>query len=327
MQPNSKDEFNTLTTVLKGNVDRFRYDAMKAHNEYSPSNRKLLRKVHPKAVFYIRCLDTHYPVLESLNRKKPYETMRSRIASGLVIGNKEATDITDKLYSERYERLIQQTTTALSRSSRRHATRILRLPSAQAKELLGHYKQATLYQDVARAYRVSIYDPHSPALLRLIKRWRIRRERRTLLRRDTKRIDAINTTLQQTDDEQGDLLRRIVSHNLEIVTLLGIRNEFVKKTVRQPNARRQLEQFEKAIKKFVHDQLDSYTSLNPDATLHQLGKRKQAIEHIIQDLILLDATKRNQLVLLFSEYRQLYVERESILAAQRDRDVYASRET
>jgi len=327
MQPYSKDEFDTVAAVLQDNVERFRYDAMKTYGEYSPTERGMLRKVRPKAAFYVRCKDSHYPVLESLNRDKPYATMRARIADGLVIGDKEATDITDKLYAERYERLVQETTAALPRASRRHAARILRLPSAQANELLDHYKQATLYQDVAQTHHVNAYDPHSSALSRLVKRWKIRRERQRLLHTDTERISAIESLLQKTDVEHGDLLRRIVSHDLEIVTLLGIRNEFMKKTARQSSARHQLEQFDKTVKKFTTEQVDAYIAKNPDATLRQLGEKKHAIEQIIQELLTLDTTKRNQLVLLFSEYRRLYTERESILAAQRDRDVYTNRET
>lgn len=327
MQPYSKDEFDTVAAVLRDNVERFRFNATGALSDYTPENRSLLRKVRPQAVFYMRCQDSHYPLLKLLNQDKPYATMRTRIAEGLAIGDKEATDITDRLYAERYEQLIQETIAVLPRTSKRHATRILRLPSARTQELLDRYKQATIYRDVARTFDVAIYDPHSSHLARYIQQRQIRQDRQQTRRLDAKNIAAIDATLQKTDDEHGDLLRRIVSHDLEIITLLGVRNEVAKKTARQPDVHDQLDQFDKTIKKFVHEYIDEYKTSRPDTTLYELSEKKHAIERIVHDLLALGATERNQLVVLFSDYRTLSMKRDSILFAQRDRDAYSNRET
>jgi hypothetical protein len=111
------------------------------------------------------------------------------------------------------------------------------------------------------------------------------------------------------------------------MTLLGLRQEFMKKITHHSGSRRQFDQFEKTIKTFVGKQVDLYVAQSPDASLHELGNQKHSLEQILQDLFALGNAHRNQLVMLFSEYRRLYSEREEIVTAQRARSMYIDRES
>lgn len=323
MKPYEKREFDTLVTLANANNEQFRYQASNAYTAYTRPDRRLLRRVRPAAEFYNRYQDVYQPTIRELGRKKPHDAMTTTIAKGLLVGDSVAADIVKNLYDNRYETLMQETIASLPHRSRLHAARILHMPTQQIESLLYHYHQAMLYTDVSHHLRIAVDDPVASLFSRVPSLWRIQRNRRKTVRIEKKRIATIDHELQKIDAQKGDLLRRIVSNQLELVTLLGLRNEFAKKAT--GSSRQQLEKFEKTTKKFMNQQIDAYMLDHPDANLRNIAHKKRTIEQLLQDIIALNNVERNQLLLTFSDYSRLYNERIALVDAQQARDEYINR--
>jgi len=325
MRPYSKQESDEIIHIAQENVEQFRHDAYLADRSYSRAERRLLQGIETKyqAAFYTRCKELYQPTTKSLQQKRPFEAMRAQMQKSLLIGKNQADNLTTDLYQMRQETLRRETVALLPRRAQKHARRILTLPPDQLEQLLEHYQQATLYREVATSLRVVTYDPHRSFISRLVRRYRIYRHRIRTLRKEKQRIKVIDRLLTKLDLETDNFLQRILSSEVELMEVLALRHEFEKKTKGQPSTpRRTLDRFEAMTKKFINKQLESYQAQCPDATLNDIGQRKNTLTQLLQDIFALRNTDRNWLVRRISEYTKLYDEKQSIVTAQCARQAY-----
>lgn len=328
MKPYEKREFDKLVTILQENVEEFRFEAARAYAAYTRANRRLLRRARPEVMIYQRFNELFKPTDKLLKRKQSYDATVTQLTKNLLISSIEADHIAHSLYENRQVSLITETIAPLPQRAQKGAATLLAMPANEIEQLLASYKQATLYQDAAAAFSIATYDRHRRLVPRAIARLRIQRQRKKQFRAEQKRITAIDRELQKVDERLGDLLRRMVSYELEIIEIAALRNTFSKKAVsaRGNSARKQLSEFEKTTTPYLDAQLKSYQAAYDTISLKQLASVKRGIERVLHDTFALSNGDLNRHVMAYSTYAKLFNEKQSILTAHNERQQFIDRQ-
>lgn len=328
MKPYDSTQFEKTVKIAQANIEEFRYEYARAHYALNRDERRLIQKISAMDVFYERYVEFYLPTLKTLRLKKPFDTIKSSLSKGLVLSATESKHLTEIIYQDRHEKLINDTVAPLSDNSQPHALTLLHIPEEQLTVILYHYRDVTLYQDVSKKVGYLAYDPYDSFLKRSITRWKINRNRKKTLRSEHRRLTQIDRRLHRIDKEKGDLIRRIVSNHLELMPVLSLRNEFIKR-VSQNNAtskKQSFEQFEKTIQSLMKKQIDTYAVENPDAIFTDFRSHKQQLEQLLYDTFTLSNSQSNALITDHSQYAKLYSEHEKITARQQARNAFIHRD-
>lgn len=307
------EELARLSSLATSNPELFRHEASQAAKAFSLEQRRWTNELENgtySAVDFYHTYEVQFrPLIEELNKLTARPVFVRTLRTSLGLGEVTAEALGTRLLDERKNQAIDEFIEGLKGKARWRAARILTMPTSEVDRCRATFETYALYLHVAKISNTIFVDVHAGTIPRLIQRFKAWRQRRTVTKNKALHLKKLQTKLREFEQAEGDLPGLIVEHGLDLMLVLGARQDYEK--ARKETVKDSLgtvRQFDISTKKLVENHMADYIRHYPKASVQQLNQEEASIKALLLRIFELDTTARNRLVVTISECRSLYEE-------------------
>ncbi|MFZ2545030.1 MAG: hypothetical protein WAW80_03565 [Candidatus Saccharimonadales bacterium] len=303
--------------------ETFRTQATTALRRLGRDDRKLLKGVASKEIAVYDILsawhDTLQPLLEQLESKRTDHVFRTSIKKLLILEEKtldtKINELIDSRISEARVSFIDKIYSTNS-DMRYNAMLLLQHPKYELDELLSRFTEYILYRKIAVDNNITLVDAHSWLIRRILNGIKVKRERNTALRNHQERLAYIDKRINELLSQNDGLLDAILKREWDLITIISIRNQYDKRinTLSKKDsasALKRLTLFEELTRKFRDDYVENVVTAK--TSLQTTRRLKEEVDTLLLKIFDLSTIQKNQLLIQSKEYRELAIERQSLL--------------
>lgn len=322
-----------ITDSFLTSIENFRSEATIAFKSHSSIERALLRNLETKNMTSYTVLamwnNKLRPLRHELLKKRSDESFRKLMSKHLILNESQTSDKIDNLVKERTAEVFKDFIYDIYPISkddqsdkfcnqRECAKNLLSLPEVKIDKIMNHQIEYILYKEVASKNGVSVVDAHSGIIRRLITSSRVRNEQKKAIRLEDERLSFISTRLAELSDMNDGLIGQILAKKWDLITILGIRNQYEKKVAELPtdkanNAIKRLAIYDKETQDFKNEQLEHIILSAEQSSLLTTRQITEEIDKLLLRIFDLTTIQKNQLLLQTKEHRELVAEQTTIL--------------
>jgi len=221
---------------LIANVEDFRSQATKAFNDYTVRQRTIIYQLGAKNIDSYGVLtawqDELLPKQQSLRKKRSDDAFSKLLTKNLLLKNNEIESKVDHIIQERETEILNNFIEKIYpiatdndsnkyTDQRQQATDLLSKPETEINEILNHYIDYLLYKEIADENHISVNDPHSSPIKRLISNSRIRSERKKTVIYQNERLIFIKNRLELLSKMNGGLVANLYEKKWDLIIRLN----------------------------------------------------------------------------------------------------------
>ena len=317
-----------ITDSAITNIELFRQQGKAALGLYSKHERKITAQLYKDVVDvydFLDMLETQLiPLRATLNSKRTNEAFKKALAKHTLQHPNEVQpaidlviDYSDNFHIDTFVRNNASLTTFHTEWLKEFvATKTIE----DVATLKKHYSDATLFKTVAMTHAITIIDPNSSPLRQSLDAFKIRRERRSTVSYENKRMRIISSRRSELNKLNDGLIPAIASFNWNLVEVLALRQEYEKKLSALPvddvlDDKRRLELFDTVTEKFKQ----KHTKHSVTASLESARQSSANLDTLLLRIFDLTVAQKNRLLADFKEYRDLGEEEVAITQARAQR--------
>lgn len=327
-----------ISTVLFS-VEKFRFDAEKAFDDFRLRERMLLNSLESKGISSYGLLSAWYeellPMQNTIKSKRTDDIFTKSLIDNLLMSPDEAGSEINRIVARRESDVLHDfiyriypiaddRKKDLYKNQRKIALKLLSRQESEINQIRNHRINYVLYKEIAKQNNVTVIDSQSSLLKRLWAKISINSERKKTIELEKKRLLQINSRLKVLSTIDGGLVAEIFENKIDLMIILGLRNQYEKKVGKLPkanskNAVKHLEIFDAETQKYKKDQIEKLTINSDQVSLESTRKITEYIDNLLLRIFDLTNIQKNKLLLYTKEYRELMQEKDSIIDIQNNR--------
>ncbi len=327
------------TDLATTDREAFRRAATSAYESFNVHDRVFIDKFESTSAtpydVLILWKDMLLPVSHTLRTKRSDLMFRNAMMKHLVLDTDEVQSTIHQVINMRESDAIRKFTVRLYpldkkkdtyRKQRAHIADLLLMFQQEIFDLKDRYVSYMMYKYVAQQQEMTIIDPYASFLKRAVAARRIRAERRNVIRAEQARLACIQLRIHELRTANGMLLGDILDMNVDLIVVLGLRNQYEKHIAKLPtsdaiSAAKRLAIFETETQTFREGYIDSATTDPVEVSLEITRSMTKSIDGLLLRIFDLPMMQKNQLLVHAKQYRELTRERADILQAQQTRSL------
>ena len=323
-----RDLIEQFSQKANSNREAFRNEARSYLKDLTPYKRKFIKSLRSKDTQPYDILtawrDEIVPSIDSLNQSRQSKVFYKSVAKHLYVSDSMSQMTVDDIVQHQIDRVEEEFVQQFDRRSVRYAVRrMLRMPTQEVEAIRSQYIMAKLASKVASESNIQLVDPHSSALNKLLARAAVRRERRRSLRSDARRLKQIARRLHEIQLIDSGIVGDIIRQEIDLMSVLAARASYEK---RLSNMSKDDAMDVATLQEIFYDETSQIRrkaiakiSGSSEMGLESIQDRTLATEQLIRRIFDLPITRKNKLLVLTKEHRELRQEHDDILRAQKNR--------
>ncbi|HCH34057.1 TPA: hypothetical protein DEW05_00795 [Candidatus Saccharibacteria bacterium] len=323
-----KKRLQEITDSAITNIELFRQQAKAALKQYSKRERKLLEQLHQdtsQPYDFLDQVETQLiPLRQALNAKRTNDSFKKTLAKHTLQRTSEVQPAVDLVidYSDNFhiETFVRNNSSLTSLHADWLKAFVTTMGIEEISSLKKHYSDAVLYRLVAANHAITIVDPNSGIVRRMLDTTGIRRERRKTIAHENSRMRKITTRRSELSQLHDGLIPMISSVDWNIMEVLALRQEYEKKLSSLSvddvlDDKRRLELFDSVTSEFKK----KHAVQSVTTSLESARQSSAGVDTLLLRIFDLSTTQKNRLLTDFKEYRGIDDEEVAITQARAQR--------
>jgi len=328
IETKEKARFKEITDSAITNIELFRQQAKAALKQYSKHERRLLEQLQRDTSYpydFLDLVETQLvPLRETLNSKRTSDSFKKTLAKHTLQRTQDVQPAVDLVidYSDNFhiETFVRNNSSLTSLHADWLKVFVTTIGIEEISTLKKHYSDAILYHKVATNHGITVVDPNSGLLQRILDASGIRRERRKRIAYENSRMRKITARRSELNQLHDSLMPAIASVDWNLMEVLALRQEYEKKLGLLSvddvlDDKRRLELFDSITSAFKK----KHAVHSVTTGLESARQSSAAVDTLLLRIFDLSTTQKNRLLADFKEYRDIDDEEAAITRARAQR--------